>query len=354
MSRVPTMKDDIVVDRSPIIEQYLPKSKPKSSQTPSNASSELSSSSSSSGKQEEKLNPKQKLIQNNITLHKKYESMVLDWTLTLCDPVSEDVLGEAANRIKKSHYQEIVDERNIGDLCGYPLCSDQPRSIKGKYRISLNERKVYDISELKKYCSSTCLSASRWFESQLTEEPLYLADVEPRYLKVTRVQIVPLGMEVAEYQAQRARNNPEEVMSPTQAYKLPAHSLETVSANPPISTSSSTPDHTVDSGRRQSKSLENKYVQSLLATVPETPSFIKIVERDTQNAVPAKPQDNSDEDNDDDHDDQYDTVDGFRVPVNSKSSKAMSGIISTGKSDGESLEVKMANVTLSEDNPMEL
>ncbi|KAI7820815.1 Rtr1/RPAP2 family-domain-containing protein [Gamsiella multidivaricata] len=186
---VPTMKDDIVVDKSPLIEQYLPP-RPK----PSPSSSVSGSQSTGQG---DKLNRKQILIQQNIELRKKFETMVLQWQEILLDPVSEETLGEAANRIKRSHYLEVIEERNIGKLCGYPLCSKPPRDIKGKFRISLHERKVFDISILKKFCSSTCLSASRWLEAQLTEEPIYLDNTDPTYLKMIRVSIVPLDMELA-------------------------------------------------------------------------------------------------------------------------------------------------------------
>ncbi|KAI8357716.1 Rtr1/RPAP2 family-domain-containing protein [Mortierella sp. GBAus27b] len=185
--RVPTMKDDIVVDKSPLIEQYLPR-KPNAS----------SSKGRSNDQGESKPEPtrKQVLLQHNLELRKKFESMVLQWQEILCDPVDEDTLGEAANRIKQSHYQEVIEERNIVNLCGYPLCSRPPRDMKGKFRISLQERKVYDITILKKYCSSTCLSASRWIEAQMTEEPIYLNNADPEDLKIVRVSIVPLNMEL--------------------------------------------------------------------------------------------------------------------------------------------------------------
>ncbi|KAF9181692.1 hypothetical protein BGZ49_004808 [Haplosporangium sp. Z 27] len=306
------MKDDIVVDRSPIVDQYLPP-KPKPAQQ--------GDSKSMTGQQGEGLTKKQILLQNNIALHKKYENMVLDWTLILCDPVSEDTLGEA--------------------------------DIKGKFRISLNERKVFDISELKKYCSSTCLSASRWFETQLTEEPLYLMDSESAYLRTTRVPIVPLGMDIT------AKNSPENETKPAPAFRLPKHGLEAVSS------SSSGPSTTSTSSQMISHSIGNQYVQSLLASVPETPSFIKIVERDTTSMIPIENlnldddrdmQDAFDSDDDDDGDDdgdngnkyQHDTVEGFRVPVKSKP-KISQDKVRIFESDTKILAKQMSQVTLSDD-----
>ncbi|KAG0003799.1 hypothetical protein BGZ79_011085 [Entomortierella chlamydospora] len=308
---VPTMKDDIVVDRSPLVDQYLPpKPKPKPS-----TSAPSSSSSKDKSKYSEDLTKKQVLLQNNIALHKKYEAMVLDWTLILCDPVSEDTLGEA--------------------------------DLKGKFRISLSERKVFDISELKKYCSSKCLSASRWFESQLSEEPLYLMDSESAYLRTTRVSIVPLGMDITEFHAQRSKDAPKKEEKSTPAFSLPPLSSPTLEST----ATSSAP------SQKQPQSLGNEYVQSLLASVPETPSFIKIVEHDTTGVTPLEDQHMNGEDSDDDEEEnghQYDSVEGFRIPIKSRSQKPLDsiGIARMSDSDAKTLENKMSRVTLSDDQYM--
>ncbi|KAG0233786.1 RNA polymerase II associated protein 2 [Mortierella sp. GBA43] len=331
------MKDDIVVDKSPLIEQYLPR-KPNAS----------SSKGRSNDQGESKPEPtrKQVLLQHNLELRKKFESMVLQWQEILCDPVDEDTLGEAANRIKQSHYQEVIEERNIVNLCGYPLCSRPPRDMKGKFRISLQERKVYDITILKKYCSSTCLSASRWIEAQMTEEPIYLNNADPEDLKIVRVSIVPLNMELDEFQAQRERNAPPEDTTTTPAYSLPEHDFESNSA------STTAPQDAAFSTPAPTSSLGNEYVQSLLASIPKAPSFVKIVEHDTTGSTPRAPSHDDYMENgfgtiEDDSDDdfgqhQHDTVEGFRVPVNT---------------DVDRIEYEMSHISLSDrlqpqDQPM--
>ncbi|KAI1316125.1 RNA polymerase II associated protein 2 [Mortierella claussenii] len=347
--KVATMKDDIVVDQSPLVKQYLPP-KPKTASSSSHASP--------GGVQAEQLTKKQILLQNNIAMHKKYESMVLDWTLTLADPVSEATLGEAANRIKQSHYQEIIDERNINRLCGYPLCTEPPRDLKGKFRISLSERKVFDITVLKKFCSSRCLSASRWFESQLTEDPLYLMDVDAEHLKICRVSIVPLGVKLAEFQAQRGQSKLSSDIKSPPAFSLPEHDLETVTRKPsqPSQPSSSSP-------QAPAPSLGYEYVQSLLASVPETPSFIKIVEHDTLGQAAHEPLDMSgmdqemqeifgdNEGNGDLEQQAYDVVDGFRVPVPSQEQGQRVGGASGTDMDTRTLITKMSQIELSGDRP---
>ena len=44
-----------------------------------------------------------------------------------------------------------MEERSLTGLCGYPLCDKQKPSIsnKGKYHISLKDKKVYDLEERK-------------------------------------------------------------------------------------------------------------------------------------------------------------------------------------------------------------
>ncbi|KAF8937283.1 Rtr1/RPAP2 family-domain-containing protein [Dissophora ornata] len=342
---VATMKDDIVVDRSELIEQYLP----PNPRVPSPSSP----SSSRSGDQEEKLNRKQVLLQHNIELRKKFESMVLQWQEILCDPVDEATLGEAANRIKQSHYQEVIEERNIGNLCGYPLCPKPPRDIKGKFRIALHERKVFDISVLKQYCSSTCLSASRWLGAQMTEEPIYLNNTDPAYLKVTRVSIVPLGMELAEFQAQGAKNAVSKVTKPSAAFSLPELRQEDASSLP-LSARSPVLPTTSSSAPGSSSSLGNQYVQSLLSSVPQTPSFIKIVERDTTGQILTSDIDHDMQDSlGNDHEQRHEAVDGYRVPVNSNLSRKGSsdqqgdfGRIGESGIDTRAIEQGMSQVNL--------
>ncbi|CAI9765249.1 unnamed protein product [Fraxinus pennsylvanica] len=75
--------------------------------------------------------------------------------------------------MSQSDYQDVVTERTIANMCGYPLCinslpSERPR--KGHFRISLKEHKVYDLHETYMYCSSSCLINSRAFAGSLQEE----------------------------------------------------------------------------------------------------------------------------------------------------------------------------------------
>lgn len=342
-----------MVHRSALVDQYLPPRQPTT--TAPASSGQQSAPAAAENQGESKLNRKQQLIQQNIELRKKFETMVLQWQEVLLDPVTEETLGEAANRIKQSHYREIIEERNIAKLCGYPLCAKPPRDIKGKFRISLQERKVFDISVLKQYCSSTCLTASRWLEGQLTEDPLYLRDNDPEHLKIIQVSIVPLDMELAEYHALRAANREQEQEIKTSpAFALHTHSLTGITGQTPGGLVSPTSTTAINTSTPSPNSLGSSYVQSILASVPATPSFIKIVERDTASEIPREPLDMSDMDQQ--MQESFgvgggDEVEGYSVPA-LKQKRPSGGSSTRQQRDTKVIEQQMASVTISEDQPM--
>nr|GMC53585.1 putative RNA polymerase II subunit B1 CTD phosphatase RPAP2 homolog isoform X1 [Ipomoea batatas] len=94
--------------------------------------------------------------------------------LCLLDGIQdENKLFAAASLMCRSDYQDVVTERTIVNMCGYPLCSNflpSDRPHKGRYRISLREHKVYDLRETYMYCSTNCAVNSRAFASSFPEE----------------------------------------------------------------------------------------------------------------------------------------------------------------------------------------
>ncbi|XP_057464282.1 putative RNA polymerase II subunit B1 CTD phosphatase RPAP2 homolog isoform X1 [Actinidia eriantha] len=85
----------------------------------------------------------------------------------------EEQLFAAGSLISRYDYQDVVTERTIANMCGYPICKnpllpEKPR--KGRYRISLKEHKVYDLHETYMYCSTSCVVNSRTFAGCLQEE----------------------------------------------------------------------------------------------------------------------------------------------------------------------------------------
>ncbi|KAJ3662858.1 hypothetical protein Zmor_007198 [Zophobas morio] len=86
-----------------------------------------------------------------------------------------DALFRCLPYINQSHYQDIVEERAISKLCGYPLCSRHiPDMPKKQFYISTKSKKVYDLTDRKNYCSNFCYRASIHIKGQIDTSPLWL------------------------------------------------------------------------------------------------------------------------------------------------------------------------------------
>ncbi|XP_019196646.1 PREDICTED: putative RNA polymerase II subunit B1 CTD phosphatase RPAP2 homolog isoform X3 [Ipomoea nil] len=94
--------------------------------------------------------------------------------LCLLDGIQdENKLLAAGSLMCRSDYQDVVTERTIVNMCGYPLCSNflpSDRPHKGRYRIALREHKIYDLRETYMYCSTNCCVNSRAFAGSCPEE----------------------------------------------------------------------------------------------------------------------------------------------------------------------------------------
>ncbi|KAM6199928.1 putative RNA polymerase II subunit B1 CTD phosphatase RPAP2 [Sarcoramphus papa] len=93
--------------------------------------------------------------------------------------ITEEFLLNSGKSITPSHYKDIVDERSIIKLCGYPLCQNKLENVpKQKYRISTKTNRVYDITERKCFCSNFCYRASKYFEAQISKSPVWMREEE--------------------------------------------------------------------------------------------------------------------------------------------------------------------------------
>ncbi|KAG0624139.1 hypothetical protein M758_3G227100 [Ceratodon purpureus] len=102
---------------------------------------------------------------------KSMKKAVLEVQLILLDGVDTDEQLHAAGRIlSQAEYGDVVEERSIAKVCGYARCSNalsSENSRKGRYRISLSAKKVYDLEESRPFCSAPCLIASKDFGNKL-------------------------------------------------------------------------------------------------------------------------------------------------------------------------------------------
>ncbi|ORZ25981.1 Rtr1/RPAP2 family-domain-containing protein [Absidia repens] len=132
-----------------------------------------------SSKRNKKLTVKQKIIQHGAQQRQKVQEGVFAWQERLFtqEKVSAATLRQAALWLQPQTYDEIVEERCVQSICGYPLCPRPTQEQSSRYRISLSQRKVFDQSELASYCSVACLQKSKYYAMQLSEDPVWVRDL---------------------------------------------------------------------------------------------------------------------------------------------------------------------------------
>ncbi|XP_073499291.1 putative RNA polymerase II subunit B1 CTD phosphatase RPAP2 isoform X2 [Phyllobates terribilis] len=93
--------------------------------------------------------------------------------------ITEDFLTDCARFISPSYYKDVVEERSIIKICGYPVCSNKLENVpKQRYKISTKTNKVYDITERKCFCSNFCYRASKYYETQIPQTPVWSREEE--------------------------------------------------------------------------------------------------------------------------------------------------------------------------------
>jgi hypothetical protein len=101
----------------------------------------------------------------------------MQWEL-LEPGVTAEQLEAAARVLQPSHYEDIVAERAIDGLCGYPPCTNAA-PLKGqgpKFHVSIDDRRVYDISSLHSFCGRECARRSHAYATSLSTTSLFLRE----------------------------------------------------------------------------------------------------------------------------------------------------------------------------------
>ncbi|XP_048005790.1 putative RNA polymerase II subunit B1 CTD phosphatase RPAP2 [Leguminivora glycinivorella] len=115
--------------------------------------------------------------------------------------ISETYLMECLPDINQSHFEDIIEERSILHVCGYPLC-DKPISEKDipkqKYRISVKTNKVYDITGRKSFCSNHCYNSAMHVKKQMLTSPLWFREYEviPKFCLLPLDSVGSMGQEI--------------------------------------------------------------------------------------------------------------------------------------------------------------
>lgn len=130
--------------------------------------------------------------------NKKAQSIV-ESLLEKC--VTEEFFLKCLSDINQTHFEDVIEERSILHLCGYPLCqrtlseNDIP---KQKYRISMKTNKVYDITARKSFCSNICYKSAMHIKKQMLTSPLWFRDYEdmPKFYLLPLDSAGVLGQEI--------------------------------------------------------------------------------------------------------------------------------------------------------------
>lgn len=139
---------------------------------------------------------KEQIEKTSIIEKAKWELKIMELQEKMFETtVSIEFLKHIAKYFQPAHYEEVVIERKSLNICGYPLCNKKTQQLKGKYKLSSSKGKIYDITELKSYCGSDCMISSRYFASQLLDEPIYLRNLET----MKEVDVIPLGVNIEEW-----------------------------------------------------------------------------------------------------------------------------------------------------------
>ncbi|CAI6359557.1 unnamed protein product [Macrosiphum euphorbiae] len=119
-----------------------------------------------------------KNILETLKKKKECEKKALDIVIELIDGGLEEAdLLNKLHSINPCHYEDVVEERFILKQCGYVMCEKKLEYIPNqKYKISLALKKVYDITERKKFCSNICFKSSKYLQNQLLTTPLWLRE----------------------------------------------------------------------------------------------------------------------------------------------------------------------------------
>eukprot|EP01041_Mallomonas_annulata_P000085 gene85-107_t len=84
--------------------------------------------------------------------------------------LNQNDLDLAKKWIQPRHYEEIIEERCVSNLCGFPSCPNELKNqISQLYRISYREKRIYEVDNTAQYCSTHCQLKSLAYSRSLDE-----------------------------------------------------------------------------------------------------------------------------------------------------------------------------------------
>lgn len=126
----------------------------------------------------------------SILKERKLRRIVFRTIVQLSDTVDEKSLLQKLNYLDVGSWMEVVEERYLGRICGFPLCSNtvELKPVQ-KYRLDIKNKMIFErSSESQKFCSNECYLRSMHVQSQLTTEPLWIrGDTEKKHFSLDRI-----------------------------------------------------------------------------------------------------------------------------------------------------------------------
>ncbi|VDO35106.1 unnamed protein product [Onchocerca flexuosa] len=116
-------------------------------------------------------------VVDRLVKEQRLRKTVYNAIVTLSEGVVETTtLQRMLNSLDQNSWMEVVEERYLGRMCGFPLCTNPVQVKKSqKYRIDLKNKKVFERSaEIDKFCCRSCFLRSAAVRAQLEAEPLWI------------------------------------------------------------------------------------------------------------------------------------------------------------------------------------
>ncbi|EGR46777.1 uncharacterized protein TRIREDRAFT_80022 [Trichoderma reesei QM6a] len=110
-------------------------------------------------------------ILDSVILLSEYP-LVREAPYSSANPAPSDVSDFKANvrLFQPSDYDDLIEERNVNELCGYTLCSKPRRQTGGGGEWKLTSSgEIVKRKELEKWCSQTCARRALFVKVQLNE-----------------------------------------------------------------------------------------------------------------------------------------------------------------------------------------
>ncbi|KAL2204842.1 hypothetical protein CC79DRAFT_921249 [Sarocladium strictum] len=94
-----------------------------------------------------------------------------DSKYTAADPATSDVIAfkQHVRLFQPSDYDDLIEERNVNDLCGYVLCRNPRKATGSKAPWTIHKGNVVKRKDLEMWCSPKCAKRALYVKVQLNE-----------------------------------------------------------------------------------------------------------------------------------------------------------------------------------------